>query len=87
MVGTKQKPTTRGYVMLLIDGRWHPAHRLSYELAHGVTLPRSLVTDHLCRRKECRAPLHVEPCTQAENLRRSRVERRRQAAETSKVVA
>lgn len=74
LVAPKPKPTSRGYVMLLIEGNWHPAHRLGYELAHGVKLPKSVVTDHLCSRKECRSPLHIEPVTQAENLRRARLE-------------
>ena len=44
------------------DGRITTAHRLAYELAHGVTLPRGQVVhpDHLCRHRWCVRPSHLE---------------------------
>lgn len=47
------------------------AHRASYELSVG-HVPEGLVLDHLCRNPSCVNPDHLEPVTQAENLRRAR---------------
>ena len=38
------------------------AHRLVYELLIGA-IPPGLVLDHLCRRRECVNPQHLEPVT------------------------
>jgi hypothetical protein len=45
------------------------AHRLAYELFVG-PISGGLVLDHLCRQRWCCNPEHVEPVTQAENIRR-----------------
>lgn len=45
------------------------AHRLMYELTYG-SIPSDLVIDHLCRNPCCINPEHLEPVTNAENLRR-----------------
>lgn len=45
------------------------AHRLSYELFVG-PIPEGLQLDHLCRVRHCVNPSHLEPVTQAENMRR-----------------
>lgn len=55
----------RGYG--LYGGR--VAHRQVYEIERG-PIPAGLVLDHLCRQKACVNPDHLEPVTQAENLRR-----------------
>lgn len=45
------------------------AHRVLYEMLVG-PIPDGLVIDHLCRNPGCVRPLHLEPVTNAENLRR-----------------
>ncbi len=45
------------------------AHRWSWLHLVG-PIPRGLVLDHLCRVKLCVCPDHLEPVTQAENIRR-----------------
>lgn len=47
------------------------AHRLMYEVLTG-PIPDGLVVDHLCRITACCNPAHLEPVTQAENIRRGR---------------
>lgn len=50
-------------------GRMAPAHRVAYELEVGV-IPDGLYIDHLCRNRGCCNPAHLEPVTNAENIRR-----------------
>ena len=45
------------------------AHRFAYELLIG-PIPAGLTLDHLCGRRACVRPDHLEPVTNAENLRR-----------------
>lgn len=45
------------------------AHRLTYELEVG-PIPPGWQVDHLCRRRDCVNPAHLEAVTQGENLRR-----------------
>jgi len=45
------------------------AHRLSYETEIG-PIPEGLELDHLCRVRSCVNPLHLEPVTHQENVRR-----------------
>jgi hypothetical protein len=58
-----------GYGTFNIGKRKGGAHRLSWELRNG-PIPKDLVIDHLCRTPRCVNPDHLEPVTQAENLRR-----------------
>lgn len=45
------------------------AHRVAYETLVG-PIPAGAVIDHLCRNPSCVNPLHLEPVTDRENLRR-----------------
>jgi hypothetical protein len=54
-----------------IKGMPGPAHRFSWELAHGMPFPDGLVTDHLCRNRACVNPAHLEAVPQYDNLHRS----------------
>jgi len=51
------------------ESRRVPAHRFAYEAQNG-PIPDGLVIDHLCRNRTCMNPAHMEPVTNAENLRR-----------------
>ena len=56
---------------VLHDGGRKSAHRVAYERACGL-IPADLVLDHLCRRRDCVNPLHLEAVTRHENeLRKS----------------
>ncbi len=58
-----------GYGQLVVaDVRW-AAHRYSYTELVGL-IPAGLDLDHLCRNRACTNPLHLEPVTRGENLRR-----------------
>jgi hypothetical protein len=58
-----------GYGHIRTGQRNVRAHRFSYEMLVG-PIPKGLVIDHLCRVHNCVNPRHLEPVTQAENVRR-----------------
>lgn len=71
-IGTKDK---NGYGLFMGVG----AHRLSWLACVG-PIPEGLTIDHLCRNTSCVNPMHLEPVTLLENLRRSyRVKAAREA--------
>lgn len=49
-----------------------PAHRWLYQHVNG-PIPEGLNLDHLCRVRNCVNPAHLEPVTNAENIRRGMV--------------
>lgn len=59
----------KGYGQININQRPQRAHRETYKLFFG-EIPKGLVLDHKCRTKNCVNPFHLEPVTQAENVRR-----------------
>mgnify|MGYP001599849985 CR=1 FL=1 len=59
-----------GYAHVSWDGQTRDGHLIAYELTIG-PVPEGLELDHLCRVRRCVNPLHLEPVTRAENLRRS----------------
>lgn len=62
-----------GYGDFTLGGRTVSSHRVAYVLAHGSLPAPGLVLDHLCRVRACAEPSHLEPVTQAENLRRGKL--------------
>lgn len=61
--------TSNGYGNFWLDGSYVGTHRWAYEQEHG-PIPHDLVLDHLCRRRECVRPSHLEAVTQRQNLMR-----------------
>ena len=59
-----------GYGQFHLDGRREYAHRASYRLFVG-PIADGLEIDHLCRRRACVRPEHLEPVTPRENVIRA----------------
>jgi hypothetical protein len=60
-----------GYAQGSPRGRVCKIHRFTYEELVG-PIPAGLVSDHLCRNRNCVNPGHIEPVTNLENVRRGR---------------
>lgn len=58
-----------------------PVHRVAYESFYG-PIPEGLDLDHLCSRRNCVNPRHLEPVTRRENLMRGDTIPARKAAQT-----
>ncbi len=51
------------------DGKTYNAHKSAYEIFRG-KVPSYLSLDHLCRKRDCVNPWHLEIVTQQENCKR-----------------
>jgi len=58
-----------GYGKYGISRGMYQAHRVSWTIHNG-DIPSDLVIDHLCRVRHCVNPSHLEPVTNAVNIRR-----------------
>src|SRR3954451_2861694 len=56
-----------GYGRFSLSGKNRLAHRVAYELVHGV-VPANLTIDHLCGNRKCINPAHLEAVTHRENV-------------------
>lgn len=59
-----------GYGLFWADDALHAAHRWGYLELKG-SVPEGLQLDHLCRRRDCVNPAHLEPVTGKENKQRA----------------
>jgi len=69
--------TSRDYGCILVNGQSEAVHRIAFELRYG-PIPPGMVVDHLCCRKACVNPDHLEAVTVHENNRRAREMKKRQ---------
>lgn len=72
---------SRGYGIAIVNGHQELAHRVAYEAEYG-PVPDGHVLDHLCRVRNCVRPEHLEPVTNAENVRRGRSAKGLQVGDT-----
>lgn len=60
----------RGYGLFFADGKLRIVHRVIYERAKGA-IPDGFAIDHLCRKRDCVNPDHLEAVSHKENNSRS----------------
>lgn len=80
------RPRPNGYVFVKWDGHTDSMHRRSYEHYHG-SIPEGKHIDHLCRRRACCNPDHLEAVTPRTNLLRSEITLAAQNAEKTECPA
>lgn len=61
---------SKGYGCIQIAGKRHLVHRVSYEL-HTGPIQQGMQIDHLCFRRECFNPHHLEAVSASENVQRA----------------
>ena len=76
-----RNPTSHGYIKVTAGGVTYKAHRLIYELM-AKPIPVGMQIDHLCRKRSCINPLHLEPVTGRQNVLRGQTVAARKAAQT-----
>ena len=64
-------PNTDGYGVFSIDNKNTGAHRIAYKVFNGPLIDGYEI-DHLCRRRDCVCPDHLEQITGPENVRRGK---------------
>lgn len=64
----KYGKNAEGYAAMKVGGKVVYLHRWVFEEMVGVLLPGQVI-NHLCERKACVEPGHLEACWQAENVR------------------
>jgi hypothetical protein len=62
--------TGSGYACFGVNGKIITAHRYFFEFYHSTRIPPKMKLDHLCRRKHCVNPAHLEVVTNRENILR-----------------
>ncbi|GLW63518.1 hypothetical protein Arub01_17620 [Actinomadura rubrobrunea] len=60
--------TRDGYGKFWFDGRHQYAHRVAYAATHG-EIPAGMEVDHMCGRRDCVRPDHLQVVTHVENSR------------------
>lgn len=60
-----------GRLTIRVDGKPQAmlAHRVAYQLFHGIILPDDLTLDHRCLQRRCIHPNHLQPETRPDNTR------------------
>jgi hypothetical protein len=74
-------PNDLGYGSVWINGRCIKAHVWIWEQGHGA-VPPGMELDHLCRRRLCVNPAHLEPVTHRENVLRGESQAAKNARKT-----
>lgn len=59
---------TTGYGRFYLNGKLHPAHRVSWRWLRGHDVPTDLVLDHICKNEACVNPAHLQPVPQRVNV-------------------
>ncbi len=60
-----------GYGRVFYQGKTRPAHRVAWELHHGIVMGVEFDACHqpmICHDRSCINPLHIRPGTRAENM-------------------